>query len=63
MAAHANRFDPKRESILPESFTRKPYDRQRQTIDYLSDVRGNLVGLIQRAEDEGARGHRLNDHG
>src|SRR5450830_1664863 len=27
MAAHANRFDPKRESALPESFTRKPYDR------------------------------------
>ncbi len=25
MAAHANRFDPKRESSLPESFTRKPY--------------------------------------
>jgi hypothetical protein len=25
MAAHANRFDPKMESILPESFTRKPY--------------------------------------
>lgn len=25
MAAHANRFDPKRESALTESFTRKPY--------------------------------------
>src|SRR5450759_2804250 len=25
MAAHANRFDPKRESALPESFARKPY--------------------------------------
>ncbi|HBR27137.1 MAG TPA: hypothetical protein DD732_08925 [Rhizobiales bacterium] len=28
MAAHANRFDLKRESILPESFTRKPYHKR-----------------------------------
>jgi len=28
MAAHANRFDPKMESILPESFTRKPYNAE-----------------------------------
>ena len=26
MAAHANRFDPKRESAMPESFARKPYE-------------------------------------
>src|SRR5665811_73321 len=25
MAAYANRFDPKRESAMPESFARKPY--------------------------------------
>jgi hypothetical protein len=54
MAAHANRFDPKTESAMPESFARKPYQIYGFDLESLHEALGLGVVIWIAAPAHGA---------
>ena len=61
MAAHANRFDLKRESTLPESFTRKPHEIPSGPLSVVAPIadkcgRGWFVRFVPAADNPTANG-------